>query len=131
MWQEGSESDLVVSKADAEEVAEYDGIIPLAARTQHGFDALAKAIQDAPGALEPFAIVTYIGCADQLVLYCALCVEAYSVTNIAAQSGRMPKCFLAEQEAWKLWQCPCGAMPTPLARMYPSCLCGARCTRGP
>ena len=51
--QEGSESDLVLSKADAEEAAEYDGIIPLAARTQQGFDGLVKAVQAAPGTLQP------------------------------------------------------------------------------
>lgn len=32
-----------------EEVSGYDGIIPLAARTQQGFDALVKSIQAAPG----------------------------------------------------------------------------------
>lgn len=32
-----------------EEVSGYNGIIPLAARTQQGFDALIKSIQAAPG----------------------------------------------------------------------------------
>lgn len=34
-----------------EEVSGYNGIIPLAARTQQGFDALVKSIQAAPGTL--------------------------------------------------------------------------------
>ncbi|EIE19938.1 hypothetical protein COCSUDRAFT_44339 [Coccomyxa subellipsoidea C-169] len=38
-----------------EEVSGYNGIIPLAARTQQGFDALVKSIQAAPGLIEDVA----------------------------------------------------------------------------